>query len=172
MCWCNCICWYSNICWYSISCSNNTCLFACTCFFHSIWSLSPPPSHLAHPLHLTSPFPALASFPWPLSPPFAPQVILLTAIFKLRPRVFPGGCRPARAEALHCLWHLYVVFVFFDFLILVWVSTGPGRHALVFVLKFHVECNQNHVWGPLGARDMSIFCETCVSSGGRFGWWP
>ena len=26
-----------------------------------------------------------------------------------------------------------------------------------FVVKFHIECNENHVWGPLVARDMSVF---------------
>ena len=35
--------------------------------------------------------------------------------------------------------------------------TGPRRYAIVLGVKFQVECGQNHVWGPLGARDLSIF---------------
>ena len=33
--------------------------------------------------------------------------------------------------------------------------TGPGRYLIFFLVKFHVECRQNHVWGPLGARFMT-----------------
>ena len=40
--------------------------------------------------------------------------------------------------------------------------TGPGRHPLVFVMNFQVECTQNHVWGPPGARVMSISIKTCI----------
>ena len=48
---------------------------------------------------------------------------------------------------------LCLVFVFFIF----GKYKGPGRHPIVFAVKFHVECIQNHVCGPLVARDMSIF---------------
>ena len=27
----------------------------------------------------------------------------------------------------------------------------------MLVVKFNLECTQNHVWGPLGFRDVSIF---------------
>ena len=37
------------------------------------------------------------------------------------------------------------------------MSTGPGGCPLVAVVKFYGECTENHVWGPLGVRDMSIF---------------
>ena len=40
--------------------------------------------------------------------------------------------------------------------------TSPGRHSLVLVMKFHVECNQNHVWGPPGARVMTMFVKTYI----------
>ena len=33
----------------------------------------------------------------------------------------------------------------------------PGSYLISFLLKFHVECTQNHVWGPPGPRVMSIF---------------
>ena len=29
-------------------------------------------------------------------------------------------------------------------------------------MKFHIECRQNHVWGPPGARVMSIFIKTYI----------
>ena len=38
-----------------------------------------------------------------------------------------------------------------------------ARHPVVFVTKFHIECIQNHVLGPLGGRVMSIFVNTCIS---------
>ena len=41
-------------------------------------------------------------------------------------------------------------------------STGLGRHSILFLLKIHVECTQNHVWGPPGARVMSIFVKTYI----------
>ena len=30
------------------------------------------------------------------------------------------------------------------------------------LMKFYIECNQNHVWGPPGARVMSIFVKICI----------
>ena len=41
-------------------------------------------------------------------------------------------------------------------------STGPGRYLTLFVVFFHVECTENHVWGPLGVRVMSIFVKTYI----------
>ena len=32
----------------------------------------------------------------------------------------------------------------------------------MLLVKFHVECCQNHVWGPPGARVMSIFIKTYI----------
>ena len=52
--------------------------------------------------------------------------------------------------------------VFFKLLELFWGSTGPGRYLIFFLVKFHVECRQNHVWGPPGARVMSIFVKTYI----------
>ena len=28
-------------------------------------------------------------------------------------------------------------------------STNPGRYLIFFLIKFPVECHQNHVWGPI-----------------------
>ena len=69
------------------------------------------------------------------------------------PFVFlPGGLPPlgllARADGR--VRHQFLD-AYFDLLTIVKGFTRPGRHPLVFVMKFHVECNQNHVWGPLGA---------------------
>ena len=41
-------------------------------------------------------------------------------------------------------------------------STGLGRYLIFFLMKFHVECRQNHVWGPPGARVISIFVKTYI----------
>ena len=38
-------------------------------------------------------------------------------------------------------------------------STGPGRYIIFSLIKFQVECIQNHVWGPLGVRVMTIFAD-------------
>ena len=38
-------------------------------------------------------------------------------------------------------------------------STCSGRYPVSSGVKFHVECSQNHVGGPLGARVMSKFVE-------------
>ena len=38
-------------------------------------------------------------------------------------------------------------------------STGPGRYLMFVLVKVHVECNQNHVWGSPGARVKSIIIE-------------
>ena len=44
-----------------------------------------------------------------------------------------------------------------EFLNYCWGYTGPGRHPLVLVVQFYVECIQNHVCGPVVVQDMSIF---------------
>ena len=36
-------------------------------------------------------------------------------------------------------------------------------------MKFHVECSQNHVWAPPGARVMSIFIKINIFVKGREG---
>ena len=41
-------------------------------------------------------------------------------------------------------------------------STGLGRYAIVLSTTIHVECIQNHVWGPPGARVMTIFIKTYI----------
>ena len=38
-----------------------------------------------------------------------------------------------------------------------------GGISFLFLVKFHVECHQNHVWGPLGARVMTNFVKHMVS---------
>ena len=43
-----------------------------------------------------------------------------------------------------------------------WRSTGPGRYPILSSMKFRVECSQKHVWGPPGARVMSIFVKTYI----------
>ena len=80
-------------------------------------------------------------------------------------RVVLGRCGPRKNPVLNVrssscsktgpLWFLILVFLFCCFF---WY-TGLGRHPLVFVVKFYVECNQNHVWGPLGAWVMIIFAD-------------
>ena len=35
------------------------------------------------------------------------------------------------------------------FLLFFWRSTGPGRYLIFFLVKFPIECRQNHVWGPI-----------------------
>ena len=41
-------------------------------------------------------------------------------------------------------------------------STNPGRYLIFFLVKFPVECRQNHVWGPSGAQVTSIFIKTYI----------
>ena len=38
---------------------------------------------------------------------------------------------------------------------------APGGISF-FLVKFSGECSQNHVWGPLGARVMTIFIKTYI----------
>ena len=33
----------------------------------------------------------------------------------------------------------------------------PGRYLIFYLIKFPVECRQNHVWGPILARVMTNF---------------
>ena len=68
--------------------------------------------------------------------------------------IFPGGCRPphpplGRRNA---------------FLLLFWICkilcagyTSPGRYLIFSSVKTHLECTENHVWGPPGTRDMTMF---------------
>ena len=37
-----------------------------------------------------------------------------------------------------------------------------GGSSLFFLVKFHVECRQSHVWGPPGAQVMSMFVKTYI----------
>ena len=39
---------------------------------------------------------------------------------------------------------------------------APGGISSFFLVKFHVEWRQNHVWGPPGARVMIIFVKTYI----------
>ena len=39
---------------------------------------------------------------------------------------------------------------------------GPGRYPICSGVKFHMECIQNHVWVPVGARVMSSFLKTYI----------
>ena len=48
------------------------------------------------------------------------------------------------------------------FLDLLFVGFRPRELSHIFLVKFHVECIQNHVWGPPGARVMSIFVKTNI----------
>ena len=63
---------------------------------------------------------------------------------------------------------------FLKFLELFGGSTGPGKYLNFFLVKFHVGCTQNHVWGPPGPRVMSIFVKTYICArdvlGETHGW--
>ena len=37
-----------------------------------------------------------------------------------------------------------------------------GGNPFLFLMKFNVECTQNHVWGPPVARVMSIFVKAYI----------
>ena len=43
----------------------------------------------------------------------------------------------------------------------------PWEVSHLLSLKFHVECRQSHVWGPPGARVMSISIKTYIFVKGR-----
>ena len=43
-----------------------------------------------------------------------------------------------------------------------WRSTSTEKNLIFFPVKFHVECMQIHVWGPPGARVMTIFKKTYI----------
>ena len=57
----------------------------------------------------------------------------------------------AGVRRLHFLMHFFDLFDLVE-----GDSTGSGRYPFVLVANFHVECIKHHVWGQLGARDMSI----------------
>ena len=75
--------------------------------------------------------------------------------------IFPDGCGTprsgGRAGGGPISW--CVVFEFFEF---VWGSTGPERYLMFFVVKFYVECIQNHVRGPLGALVLNLFVKAFI----------
>ena len=62
--------------------------------------------------------------------------------------------------SLFCyFWEAHFVHnVFGDF----WEATGPRGYLIFCVVKFHMECISNHVWGPPGAGDMTILVKTCI----------
>ena len=76
--------------------------------------------------------------------------------------ILPGG-EASGSYLAHCFFSLpggpYPAHVFFLTLL---GSAGPGRYPILFVVKFRVECNSNHVWGSPGARDMTIFVTTSI----------
>ena len=45
---------------------------------------------------------------------------------------------------------------FFDIVFFSFVEGLQALGGISSPVKFHVECSQNHVWGPLGAQDMTI----------------
>ena len=47
---------------------------------------------------------------------------------------------------------------------------GLGRWSFELLTKFNIECTKNHVWEPLGSRDMaiSILNEICIHFGFTF----
>ena len=39
---------------------------------------------------------------------------------------------------------------------------GPGRYLIFFLIKFPVKWRQNHVWGPIFSRVMTIFINVTI----------
>ena len=84
----------------------------------------------------------------------------------LRPPDLPLGRTGGRAG--DPLYPHFVVSLFpAHILHIVFSSLFEGLQALggissFFLVKFHVECHQNHVCGPPGARVMSIFIKTYI----------
>ena len=60
-----------------------------------------------------------------------------------------GGRAGDRLSAHSVFSHLLVHILHIAFFTFGW-STGPGRHPLVFVVKFQVECTNNMSGDPLG----------------------
>ena len=55
------------------------------------------------------------------------------------------------------------VFLVFVFLGIVVCGFQASEGSSFFLLvKLNIECRQNHVWGPPGARVMSIFVKTYI----------
>ena len=57
------------------------------------------------------------------------------------------------------------IFVFFVFCVFCIFDCGfqtSGGSSFLFLVKFQVECRHNHVWGPPGARVMSIFVKAFI----------
>ena len=96
------------------------------------------------------------------------QVSLLTVIFNLHTGVFPGGCRPSdpphkRAGMGSGGPILGCIFLYFSMCFCFFVVGFRPREVLILLLvKFHVECRQNHVWVPPGGQVMSIFVKTDI----------
>ena len=81
---------------------------------------------------------------------------------------FPRGCRPLDPWLWRTSewWTHVLVHLFFILLKFVGFVCG-GLRAMVgisflFVVKYHVECISNHVWGPPGSRDITIFVKTYI----------
>ncbi len=68
---------------------------------------------------------------------------------------FPGGCAPRTGGRRTISWRIFGDFGIFGDLL--GESTGLGRYPFVLSMRFDVECITNHVWGRLGARDMTTF---------------
>ena len=80
--------------------------------------------------------------------------------------IFPGSCRladppleRAGGRGTHFPVHL---FYFWNSCFFVGWSRGPGRYLIFCFSKFNMECNQNHVCGPLGVHVMTIFVRTYI----------
>ena len=76
-------------------------------------------------------------------------IILFFPGARTAPRPLCSGGR-VRGREHHCLVFSYLY-------IFVAKSTGLGRYPTFLDVKFHIECIHNHLWGALGARDMTTF---------------
>ena len=67
------------------------------------------------------------------------------------------------ADGLAGATHFWCIVLYFwncwDFFLGVY---RPWRLSHFFSREISVEYTQNHIWGPLGARVMSIFVKTCI----------
>ena len=83
-------------------------------------------------------------------PPGPPLIFSRGAAALVPPARADGRARDPYPDNLFNFWDLF------------WGSTGPGRYLIFFLVKFHVECTHNHVWGPPGARVMTIFIKAYI----------
>ena len=91
--------------------------------------------------------------------------LLLTAISNLHPGFFARGLLPLGPLARADEWGHHFLVHFLDFHKFQKLLLGVYRLWEVSpcsVVKSHVECIRNHVWGPLGALDMCIFIKTDI----------